>query len=316
MNIQRYILLILVLALWIGCEEPVNLIIPDQQQLIVMSNFSDNDTLEVVVSQTVPATSQEFGSYISNAIVEVYEEDKVIDRLEYVPSDNAQFPSFYRSRFFVPQRGVNYMIKVEAEGFDPVMAFNFIPEHTVGIDTNSVVFEAKETPQGLFNTRVDFEVSISIDDPIDQENFYHLNFYQEAFWFQVNPIQGDTIKTSFYSLPLEIKSLNEVIPMIAYIDDRGVLFKDNTFNGQKITLEFEGSFIYENRSQLLGDFLIELRSTSEAYYDYHTSLARQVQSGSDPLSDPVILDSNIENGHGIFAGFAAEFYLLDLTLSP
>ncbi|MCB0641276.1 MAG: DUF4249 domain-containing protein, partial [Phaeodactylibacter sp.] len=172
MKIRRYIWLFFLLAIWMGCEEPVDLdIIPDQEKLVVISNFSDIDTLEVVVTKTISVLSQETATYLSDAIVEVFEGEKLVDRLNFVSSDNAQIPSYYRSNFLVPERGITYTIKVEAPGFDPVMAFNFIPEKAIGIDTNTVSFEMKQVDQDVFRTLATFDISVTIQDPPEPNNF-------------------------------------------------------------------------------------------------------------------------------------------------
>jgi len=47
-----------------------------------------------------------------------------------------------------------------------------------------------------------------------------------------------------------------------------------------------------------------LRTVTEDYYLYHSTLTRQVNSGN-PLSDGVVIYDNIVNGEGIFAGYGS-----------
>lgn len=314
---RAYIIGLIAVTCWFGCEEPVVFDLgPEANKLVVISNFSDLDTLEVVVSRSISVQSQDPYEYLSNAQVELLVDNKVVDELRFVPPINDQIPGYYRSNFVVPELGVLYMIKVSVPELEPAMAFNAIPEEKIAIDTSSVTFELNREEQDDSRTLANFSITLNIDDPLPSTDFYHLTFYQEAFNYKVIAATGDTIKERFYSLPLSLETKNEDIPQVPYIDSRGVLLQDKTFNGERLTLRYEGSFIFDSNTQLLGDFIIELRTTSEAYFQYHSTLARQYQSSQDPLSDPVILYGNIENGYGIFAGFTTSFYVLDLVQDP
>ena len=51
-------------------------------------------------------------------------------------------------------------------------------------------------------------------------------------------------------------------------------------------------------------FYIELRSISKDLYNFNETRKQQSRDVSNPLfvSEPIFLDSNIENGYGIFGG--------------
>ncbi|MCB0476306.1 MAG: DUF4249 family protein [Flavobacteriaceae bacterium] len=48
---------------------------------------------------------------------------------------------------------------------------------------------------------------------------------------------------------------------------------------------------------------MEFRTVSEDYYLYHSSITRQNYSEGSSFAEPVFVYNNIENGHGVFAGF-------------
>lgn len=297
-----------ILGLWVGltaCEQLVELDLGQEEpRLVVLASFSDLDTLEVVVSQSNAALEPQSGGVVVDAVVEIYQENGTfIDRLDYTGE------GFYRAASLVPQVGKGYLLRVSAPGFEPVEAVSVIPPPRV-IDTASVELDLEVTEEGPIFNRADFEISLNIKDNPGSDDFYHLVFYQEAFNYRIG-LNGDTLKQQFFSLPLSVELKDDQIPAIPYIESRGLLVRDEDLPG---LLAFDGSFLYRRNDQLLGDFIIELRSVSEDYFLYHASLARQAQAGSDPLSEPVILFTNIQNGYGVFGGFVSRFFALDFPL--
>lgn len=302
-------LLILFTAALAGCVRPLDLDVDTgPSKLAVICNFSDSQALEVVVSSTRSVLNEGAVSYVSDARVEVFEQGQFIEELEFIDSEDDMVPPRFQSQILVPKPGVLYMIQVHAPGFESVTAYSTIPPK-VSIDTGTVMFTMQLIEEDLLHDRADFKVSIRITDPSTDENFYHLNFYQEAYDYRIN-IYGDTVREQFFSLPLRVEPLDWSVPMIPYFDNRGVLMKDDTFSGQTVTLGFQGSFRFRRNDQLLGDFIIELRSVSREYYLYHSALARQQQSGTGLFVDPVILFNNIENGQGVFAGYSSQFFIV------
>lgn len=277
-------------------------------KLAVVCNFTDNQALEVVVSSTRSILSSDEVHFVTDARVDVFEDGTFIEELAFIPASEASSPPRFRSQILIPKTGALYMIQVHAPGFESVTAFSSIPP-SVSIDTNTVQFSMIIEEDDMLHNRADFEVSIRMSDPPGQTNYYHLNFYQEAYDYRIN-VYGDTIREQFFSLPLQIEPLNWNIPMVQYFDNRGVLLKDDSFSGQSVTLLFKGSFRYRKHDQVLGNFIIELRSVSREYYLYHSALVRQQQAGSGLFSEPVILFNNIENGLGVFAGFSSQFFFV------
>lgn len=302
-------LLTFCMAAFAGCVRPLDLEVDTgSSKLAVICNFSDSHALEVVVSSTRSVLDEGAVSYVRDARVQVFEQGQFIEELEFIDSEDEMVPPRFQSQILVPKPGILYMIQVHAPGFETVTAYSTIPPK-VSIDTGTVVFSMQLVEEDILYNRADFQVSIRITDPAEDGNFYHLNFYQEAYDYRIN-IYGDTVREQFFSLPLRIEPLDWSIPMIPYFDNRGVLMKDDTFSGQTITLSFQGSFRFRRNDQLLGDFIIELRSVSREYYLYHSALARQQQSGTGLFVDPIILFNNIQNGQGVFAGYSSQFYIV------
>ena len=57
---------------------------------------------------------------------------------------------------------------------------------------------------------------------------------------------------------------------------------------------------------------VELRTITQEYYKYHSSLARQLIVRQDPFAEPVTIYNNIEGGYGNFSGFSPDVSSSDL----
>ena len=110
---------------------------------------------------------------------------------------------------------------------------------------------------------------------------------------------GDGAKRKTEKIKAEFGDLNQQDYLPAKVG--GVLFSDEKFNG----LNFSGSFPMHfelEPSQELGKLIVELRSASDDYYFFQTSVTRQ-QGPGVPVQGEVAVYNNIENGQGIFAGY-------------
>jgi hypothetical protein len=310
MTDYRHLLFFLIAVSFSSCIQPANLDLEEETpRLVIISNFSPLDSMEVVVSRTRPVLESGPAEYITDASVALYEGDKFIEQLSFYPGNEVlSVPPVYKSGFFVPAIGENYRLEVDAPGYEAVSASSSIP-FGIELDTSSVNVDFTIEEQDSEFNLVEFNTSVRIQDDREEKNYYHLSFYQEGFFYKKDS-NGDTIKTQFFSLPLRLDAADDNTPFIPYLEDRGILVSDEFFDRGVGRFDFTGSYLYEWRTKLLGDFVVELRCVSEEYYLYHTAVARQYQASLDPLSDPVILYSNVDKGEGIFGGYTTSFYSL------
>ena len=308
--IQRILKVVLFfcLLLVLGCERVVDLGLDAQApKLVLVSNFSPLDTIECVVSKSIPVLETGTVEYVPDATVQIFKEDELLDQFQFISSDNPPFPSYYLSNSIVPEPGSFYTIRVEAPGFEPIQSTNYIPE-AVEADSGNFGFNVSVTEENFFDNLVEFDLTMRILDPASEENYYHLVFYQEGFTYKEDSSGVIDTISQFFSLPLSITVGDDNVPLTPYVNGRGVLVRDEEFDGNIQVFNFSGSFLYHRFEQLLGDFIIEVRSVTREYYLYHSTLVQQYQASFDPLSDPVIIFNNVENGFGNFSGFNTRFY--------
>jgi hypothetical protein len=298
-----YIILLTSLGLLHSCEEPLETDLNNSSRLVIYSNFTSDTDLHVSVTKTRSYLTQSPIEYISNATVFVFEGGNLIESLEFVAENplNGKAP-YYRSRKLMPQPDLVYTIKVIVPGYKTVTATNSIPK-AIQIETMEFSNEISDAPK--MESQVDFNLNLTINDPAIGSNFYHLVFYQEFIPFSISP-EGDTLQNPVILFPVSAQANDPTTPLVTHYDKKSYLLKDESFNGKKIFLSFEGSYTFKKSQFIPGNFLVELRTVSEDYYLYYATVSRQVLA-VHPLAESVVIYKNIENGEGIFAGFSSSF---------
>ncbi len=297
---HRFLLGFFILALFFSCEDQVNLNLNETlAELVIVSNFAPGQPVRVQVSKTRSPLSTEDSLYLDHAKVQLYEGNRLLEVLELVPGTSETYP-YYITRNFTPKVNVVYTIRAEAPDFEPVAAMSSIPSQT---EIRSLeLSDLRILPIDGGRWAYQYTVAITFIDPAEQENYYHLNFYQQVIEYRL--INGDTIVTDAALQKIQFSSELDDNSLIAYFQG-GVLLDDKTINGRQVAYSFPLQVNIDPRREYIGKMFAELRSVSKEYYLYHNSLSRQQTSSDSPLNEPVIIYDNIENGQGIFAGYNA-----------
>jgi len=326
--IRYFVIFVSFLCLFSACEKEVNIDVERlPSKLVIISNFSGNSdshvltgenffsrdsVMRVTVSRTEPALSASGDTliHVPDAVVELYSGTQFLERLAYHAPVGQD--AYYEAENFRLSAGETYNLEVSAPNFTPVSAEAFIPAIVSETQTSVSV---SETTTDLGFKDVAFTLDLEIADLNGIKNYYHLNLYQVIKLLRINPITGEVSEQGVLNGPLAFNLQNNDQEVLPYIENKGVLIRDDNFDGETANFIFEGNFLYNPQSQALGDFIVEVRNTSKDYYLYHSSLARQVrvQSGFDAISGPVVLHNNIENGYGIFAGYTPAYTTIDLS---
>lgn len=294
-----------ILLLWVffatSCEEPIDLDIANSEpQLVVSSHFQPGHPFQVTITKSRNILSSEADEYVNNAVVRVLTQSgRELDKLQL---KNFRNP-IYESRRLLPESGKAYRLEVNTPDQEKIVAEDIVPFpvalEEIRIDTIEVFGEAEDRVYKV-------AISVQFDDPIGAQDYYHLRLYKhivtEESNLNISGFAGDGEVTKLMPLmPLESDKDNPAVTF--HYEDGGILFTDEDFDGQKSALKFYSLLSFNNEersSKLLG----ELRTVSESYYLYHTSLSRQIANKDRPFVEPISVFSNIENGLGIFSGYA------------
>lgn len=267
-------------------------------KIIVQSYFTGEQDLIVYVSESKPRSSEGLSQYVENASVILFSEENY-DFIETLVFEENGNPPYYTTTGFQAEVGKVYILNVDVPGFKPVTASNSIP---VPVLIQDIFYDNSVTPNGEVSD-VTFEVVVTIEDPVDIENYYHLLFSQSLVTIKKNEEgKNDTIQLDTGS-ELSIFSINKFLDVDQYFSHPSFLVNDVQFNGEEIGISFNGSYSYDPEIYTRGEFSIELRTVSKAYYQHFQNLLSEPE---DPLSGiGGVGASNVTNGAGVFAGYSS-----------
>lgn len=291
-NITLLFAAILVSWSFSSCEKKLDIELPDHTpELVVNAIFTPDSAFQVEVSRTKSLTDPRGVTYISNATVEIYEDNMLMETLPYRSVTNLK--GVYKAEGAVAKANRSYTVKVRAPGYQAVTATNVVPEKVdiVGAELQDIRLDANSIKGNLV---------VNFQEPEDQANAYHLIIYRPII--RLNDQSGLYEVAGYYE---EYFKTEEVRVTENY--DVGVLFTDEGCNGQKkeIVCEFNG--FYDASRDGLDHFIVELRSVSDDYYRYHKSYTEQQNNFNNKIVD---VYTNVEDGYGIFAGYHSSYYTI------
>lgn len=282
-----------------SCEVPVE--IEGDPQLVVQSLFSDKQDLIVYVTES-NLRSNLPGKNVDNATVSLFSGDSLNFLTTLIYINDAQNQR-YQSVDFDPKEGVVYMLSVEVPGHKPVTASTTIPI-AVNINEEGSNHESFASTGELGHVDIQFDVSVSINDPAEHKNYYHILFAQEMISKVIGAEGEITYDTSLLNTDenLFIACTSECGFIQQMFDFPSFILNDLEFNGKVIKFNFEGHYSYDPEIYQRGDFRLEMRTVSSDYYQNTLNLLNKIDGGG-LYTDYNDAFTNVNNGVGVFAGY-------------
>ena len=300
---KRLSILLCAFLLLASCEESLNVKIPvENSKLSVTSylhadDYFDGQNSSVYVSNSISAlVSTDNYVYtdsipvINNATVSIYETNALQQNVASYLLEFDYDCYCYINTELSPKQNTTYRLEVEADGYPNVYAVDKVPAKP------SYEITDFELLGNLDKKSYDGELSqfnLVVNDDPNSQNFYQLKIYIVNTSFA-------KLRSCYYSVtdPSFLNSLNNNHVSGDNYNGRNGYFTDELFNG---TTKF--FFIQHYKPIGVFDhFYIELRAFSEDLYDFNETRKEQNRDTNNPLfvSEPIFLDSNVENGYGIF----------------
>ena len=287
------------------CESTVQLdISPEEPSIVLFGSFSNRSPIEIQLTKALNVLdTTNTIEVVENANVQLLKDGNFLEFLEPVKSPDLKIVVFRSAH--IPQEGANYEVKVLSDAFGETKGKSFIPMPVDIIAASSSEFTVTNRPSddNQLIQDLNFDIVLVFEDPPSQRDYYHVKIFQDLQQYELNE-NGDTIIIQTTREELNFSPAINDNNTVANFDG-GVIFNDEQFDGSTFGSRFNISARLFPRLQKLGKTYIELRTVTEDYYLYFTSLSRQLENGDQPLSQPVILYSNIDNGLGVFAGYAS-----------
>ncbi len=273
--------------------------------MVVNSLFHENSPIAIQVSKSLSVLDNADLKYIDNATVKLFKNDELIETL----TEMSEY-GFYWSTGGLPESGAVYSIEVSSPDFEQTSrASGFVPEKVRVSDAtvlirDSVFYEWEEYNGSIqYGGQVEGSFTVTLADPAGQSNYYSLSvFYLDTVYYDLK----DSSNFGLESRPVYLDTED------AAVENAGdnyymLLFRDELFEGQSYQIKFDFEDWNARRDR---KYIIELNSYQEAAYFYKRSIGEYYQATNDPFAEPVQIYGNIENGYGIFSGYAVDYYIV------
>lgn len=298
MNIKSFIIVLSVVIILASCETVVDIDVPQESPSLVVNGHlnTDSSSISFHLSKTDFILSESDFESISGANVALKENG------EEVGSFRETADGVYSSDV-APVMGNTYELTVAKEGFNTVTAIGNIPNETIEIIDVSVEEVDRD---GFFENLV----KVKIKDPGEVSNFYEVGIfsYEPVYDFETGELNEEDSVINFVYLELEGTEFEDSPEKFG----NTVLVEDLFFNGLEYEFNllvnsyyFSGDPFFDDDDDDEKTLYVTVRNTSEDYYEYVRSVKIQNWNDGDPFAEPVIVEGNIQNGFGIFAGFTS-----------
>ncbi len=317
-------LIIVTLGLLSACETVIEIDPPYyDSELNIISKFSQDSVWSARVMRTIPigndSDARDF--FLADATVMIYQGDVLIDQLINDGADDGWYAS---SSGRVPELETSYRIVVEAPGFTSVSAESMAPP-----SPKLTGVSIKEITDSDFPWLEDsgYNISFGIENPSGL-NYFNFSVY-------AGTLEDASLGFANYSLiSLGLRydtrkwycNYSDVLNPIAADGESGdgtsfcriAVFSDRSFDNQA-THQFEIEsypvfFFFDPQDEMMDQWthiVLVVQSLSPEYVEYSGSL--ETQSDSEGFEEPSNLYSNIDGGHGIFAGYSVSYWIADLS---
>jgi hypothetical protein len=313
--LKYFVLLLLLLIHFTACQND-KLYIPDTGRKIVINGLITTDSLlnlRISKSAYYNALNSLELLDLDSAGVYFYQDNSCIDSLHLVSHKpymgNLYYPSNYRSKSIFPVTGKEYKVIVKAPGYPDATSTTVVPDLVQINKLDTSMLLVGPDPYHPYLKNVLFLCNINFSDPGDETNYYMVEVGRNYHLNQIPP-------------PIRFYTQDPIVEEILGNESNepyAIAFTDKVINGQNYNLKIS---IYKDdfRTPSIDDevgingisdssdhrnvIYFNLYSITEDYYRYIQTFNLYKKNYGNPLTEPVMIYSNITGGYGIFASAA------------
>jgi hypothetical protein len=281
--------------------------IPDTGRKIVINGLITTDSLlNIRITKSQYYKSWDYYPVSdSGSVVYFYENNVCIDSLHFSNQGENTFYEgggmYYKSNYWsgsvYPSQGKEYKIKVTKPGYPEATATTIVPRMVKieRIDTSRITLTPGNGTDFLLNCNITFT------DPALENNYYIINVIE---------VEKFSLRKGFIDFVCPDPITEEEFSSNSGNFKFGYAFSDKLINGRKYNLSviINGRYYWDSPynpyPKTSRVYYFRLYSVTEDYFKFIKTLNLFNATRWDPLSEPVMVHSNVTGGYGIFAGAA------------
>ncbi len=299
---------LLIIGLW-SCEHVIDLELPEDKKLVLISNFTPEENIKIHLGTTSNVNQDGIILPDKEAIVTLFKNGSKIDILEYVAGDGDKSPYFISK--FKPTLVDEYSVTASYKDYPEVRSSDIIPSY---IEISNTTLLNKDIFENYSNNySYDLNVELEISKEYKNMDFFHIRLLNDYDFYYLQ--NSDTIKHFVFPQEISFELADQSLDHISLLHEPGILIDRNSLpDPSKIELNFFVSNL--PGATMKGNFPIQIRSGSSNYYKFHKSVGEQEVTSADAnniFSIPsTLIFNNIENGIGNFSGYSS--HIVDIKL--
>jgi hypothetical protein len=308
MNRLLNLVLAVVLFSLFGCVKILNDELETKEtKLVLNATIAPDSVFAVNLSHTFNIFADESNKnlpFVNDAKVKLFENETYVADLVNIGYGYYINPDYY------PQTGKEYRVEASYKNYKSINSTAVIPTPVEITDFDTTQIFSTDPYSGGKN--IEYIGIIKYNDPPNIKNFYQLSCR-----LSVTDEDGKTYwnEQSIWSLENDYQFFDAHYKGTLAWDDKYI-------DGKETTIRFSFYSIYNYKELRVRNtqtihFEFYLKSITEDYFTYikTANLFWESGGGEDPFAEPVVIYSNIENGYGIFGGYASDTAVLNITFN-
>jgi hypothetical protein len=290
---KKYILqYLLFFCTLFACEKPLILNYKNIEiKQSIIGTFQQNKEIKIYISKSKRIDDNTPVEFISNAKVQLFEDDVFVENLSFV-LENANTNLGYYISTLKTKVNKKYKIISSVEGLPTAEA-----EEILMTKPNILSNQLLQYPDSLDIYKKGM-IDFTIQDSASTKDYYVINVYEFVKSFYIDTL-GDTIfSNNYYQSSFTINEYPR------RSTQSKLYFKDDMFNGiqKNFKIEFDG-IVLNNPNILEQKVYFEIAKIGVGYYNYFLSDQENKGAIGSNNKEPKSLVSNIKNGYGHFSSY-------------
>ena len=303
---KRIAYLFLLLLFLASCRDVVVVEIePQEEQVVVVSELSPDESIELDLSMTAEIFSGQKAPRPEDATIFLSGTDLQAEATAFIFSRNSNNYQF-RNKAFRPGVGESYTLSISIPGTDfiDIQATTTIPVPLSlerAMASNQTVLK---TEDGLEDILFDIELELSDSDNLDT----YVHIVPKRVLSEFNEDTNGEITVTFFAEtePLQVLQILESHNAISELNHRDGVFVDySKLNDQTVKLRLSTTSLLDPTKDILQNIEVTVYTLSRELFEYHQNLHKQLINSNSSFSAPTVSFTNIENGIGVFGGMSS-----------